>query len=60
MTNTMIATKKHVALPDEEDFEDRNLYEDDIATEEDLCDIACARAEYDRGETVAHEEIDWG
>ena len=35
------------------------LYEDDAATEEDLRDIACARAEYERGEATSHEDIDW-
>ena len=36
-----------------------NLMPDDIATEEDLRDIAKAREEYERGETVSFDDIDW-
>ena len=32
---------------------------DDILTDEDIADINQARAEFARGETVAHEDIDW-
>ena len=32
---------------------------DDIATADDLAAIEAARAEYARGETVSHEEINW-
>ena len=34
------------------------LFEDDVATEEDLRDIAQARSEYKSGETVCHGDID--
>ena len=32
---------------------------DDILTDEDIADIKQARAEFVRGETIAHEDIDW-
>ena len=32
---------------------------DDIATPQDLEDITTARREYQSGETVSHEEINW-
>jgi hypothetical protein len=33
---------------------------DDILTDEDAADIERARAEFARGESVRHEDIDWG
>lgn len=33
---------------------------DDIATPDDLEAIRVAREEYERGETVKHDAIDWG
>lgn len=33
---------------------------DDIATPQDLEDITTARREYQAGETVSHDAIDWG
>ncbi len=33
---------------------------DDIATPDDLEAIRIAREEYDRGETIPFEDIDWG
>ncbi|MCL2108031.1 MAG: hypothetical protein FWH20_01620 [Oscillospiraceae bacterium] len=38
----------------------RRFLPDDVATPEDLADIAIARAEYLRGEVVNHNDIDWG
>ena len=35
------------------------LAPDDIATQDDLAAHADAMEEYRRGETVAHEDIDW-
>ena len=32
---------------------------DDVATPDDLAAIQAAREEYERGETVPHEAIDW-
>ena len=32
---------------------------DDIATPDDLAAIEAARAEYARGETINHNDIDW-
>jgi len=32
---------------------------DDVATLEDLADIEAANAEFERGEFVRHEDIDW-
>ncbi len=32
---------------------------DDVATSSDLAAIAAARAEYESGETVSHEAINW-
>ncbi|MCL2638283.1 MAG: hypothetical protein FWD48_07910 [Oscillospiraceae bacterium] len=37
----------------------RRFLPDDIATPEDLRDIAIAREEYRRGEAIRHEDIDW-
>jgi len=37
----------------------KRFFTDDIATEEDMKDIAAARAEYMRGETVKDADIDW-
>ena len=31
----------------------------DELTDEDIADIEEARAEYERGETIKHEDIDW-
>ena len=38
----------------------QRLAPDDFATEEDIADIAAAREEYKRGETVGMGAIDWG
>jgi len=35
------------------------LLPDDVATPADLAAIAKAQAEYERGEFVRHEDIDW-
>jgi hypothetical protein len=35
------------------------LAPDDVATPEDLADIAAAREEYRRGETFNDDDIDW-
>jgi hypothetical protein len=35
------------------------LAPDDMATQDDLAAHAAAMEEYRRGETVAHEDIDW-
>ena len=32
---------------------------DDILSEEDIADVEQARAEFVRGESVRHEDIDW-
>ena len=32
---------------------------DDIATPDDLAAIKAARAEYQNGETISHEDINW-
>ena len=32
---------------------------DDVATPEDLADIKTANEEFERGEFVSHEDIDW-
>jgi len=32
---------------------------DDVATPDDLADIAAARDEYRRGTTISDEDIDW-
>ena len=32
---------------------------DDVATPDDIAAIQAARAEYSRGETVTHDDIDW-
>ena len=38
----------------------RRFLPDDTASPDDLRDIQQARAEYDRGETIPHEAINWG
>lgn len=38
----------------------RRFLQDDVATPDDLEEIKQARAEYARGETVAHNAINWG
>lgn len=38
----------------------RRFLPDDVATPEDLEDIRIAREEYANGETVAHNDINWG
>ena len=52
------------SLPDNEQmliFEIvKRFMSDAIATYDDLDDIEEARAEYDRGETISHDSIDWG
>jgi hypothetical protein len=35
------------------------LLPDDIATPDDLIAIAESQTDYDRGETVSHDDIDW-
>lgn len=37
----------------------RRFLPDDVATPDDLEEINQARAEYDRGQTVPHEAINW-
>jgi len=37
----------------------RRFLPDDVATPDDLEDIRRARAEYDGGQTVPHEAINW-
>ena len=37
----------------------RRFVPDDLATPDDLADIQAARAEYTRGETIPHQEINW-
>lgn len=37
----------------------RRFLPDDVATPDDLGEINQARAEYDRGQTVPHEAINW-
>lgn len=37
----------------------RRFVPDDVATPEDLADIAQAHREYRQGETIPHDSIDW-
>lgn len=37
----------------------RRFLPDDVATPDDLEDIAAARAEYAMGQTISHEAIQW-
>lgn len=37
----------------------RRFMPDDVATQDDLAEIAVAEEEFARGETVAHEAINW-
>ncbi|MDR1663322.1 MAG: hypothetical protein LBR83_00155 [Clostridiales bacterium] len=37
----------------------KRVLPDDVATPDDLMDIASAREEYDRGETINEDDINW-
>ena len=37
----------------------KRFISDDVATSDDLKDINLARAEFARGETVSHDDINW-
>ena len=39
--------------------DENKLIPDDVATPDDLADIAKANEEFARGEYVRHEDIDW-